>query len=171
MALATAYAKVLAREFVWKCEESFELEDNLFHRRVQRSFTSRQQVDPVDAIVTFSTSWYFESSFQWFPYDIVCPVTSCPELIAIVICDGIQVMKSYFTYFSAGTCYNTLGPNILLNTLYSVTCSLCSSLNLYEPCVLYIGQAFRCSSENAFYIFNRQIYFIILYLLDRVSLK
>ena len=37
-------------------------------------------------------------------------------------------------------------------------------------CVLYIGQAFRYSPENAFYIFNLQIYFIIWYLLDRASL-
>ena len=33
-----------------------------------------------------------------------------------------------------------------------------------------LGQAFRYSPENAFYIFNQQIYFIIWYLLDRVSL-
>jgi len=32
---------------------------------------------------------------------------------------------------------------------------------LLAPCVLYIGQAFRYSPENAFYIFNQQIYFII----------
>ena len=32
-------------------------------------------------------------------------------------------------------------------------------------CIL--GQAFRYSPENAFYIFNQQIYFIIWYLLDR----
>ena len=32
------------------------------------------------------------------------------------------------------------------------------------------GQAFRYSPENAYYIFNQQIYFIILYLLDRASL-
>ena len=35
-------------------------------------------------------------------------------------------------------------------------------------CIL--GQAFHYSPENAFYIFNQQIYFIIWYLLDRVSL-
>ena len=34
-------------------------------------------------------------------------------------------------------------------------------------CIL--GQAFRYSPENAFYIFNQQIYFIIWYLLERVS--
>ena len=33
-----------------------------------------------------------------------------------------------------------------------------------------LGQAFRYSPENAFYIFNQQIYFIIWYLLDCVSL-
>ena len=31
------------------------------------------------------------------------------------------------------------------------------SLNLQAPCVLYVGQAFRYSPENAFYIFNQQI--------------
>ena len=36
-----------------------------------------------------------------------------------------------------------------------------SVLNLQAPCVLYMGQAFRYSPENAFYIFNQQIYFII----------
>jgi len=44
---------------------------------------------------------------------------------------------------------------------------------LYEPlgaCVLYIGQAFRYSPENAFYLFNQQIYFGVWYLLDRASL-
>ena len=35
-------------------------------------------------------------------------------------------------------------------------------------CIL--GQAFHYSPENAFYIFNQQIYFIIWYLLDRSSL-
>ena len=33
-----------------------------------------------------------------------------------------------------------------------------------------LGQAFRYSPENAFYIFNQHIYFIIWYLLDRASL-
>ena len=35
-----------------------------------------------------------------------------------------------------------------------------SSFNLQAPCVLYLGQAFRYSPENAFYIFNQQIYCI-----------
>jgi len=43
-------------------------------------------------------------------------------------------------------------------------------MNLKAPCVLYIGQAFRFYPENAYYIFNQQIYFIIWYFLDRASL-
>ena len=35
------------------------------------------------------------------------------------------------------------------------------NINLYAPRFLCIGQAFRYSPENAFYIFNQQIYFII----------
>ena len=45
-----------------------------------------------------------------------------------------------------------------------------SRVNLWAPRFLYIGQTFRYSPENAFYIFNQQIYFIIWYLLDRASL-
>jgi len=35
------------------------------------------------------------------------------------------------------------------------------SVNLWAPRFLYTGQAFRYSPENAFYILNQQIYFII----------
>ena len=38
----------------------------------------------------------------------------------------------------------------------------------HASCIL--GQAFHYSPENAFYIFNQHIYFIIWYLLDRASL-
>jgi len=34
-------------------------------------------------------------------------------------------------------------------------------IKLWAPRFLYIGQAFRYSPENDFYIFNQQIYFII----------
>ena len=43
------------------------------------------------------------------------------------------------------------------------------TINLQAPCVLYIGQAFRYSPENAFCMFNQQIYFIIWYLLRCAS--
>ena len=45
---------------------------------------------------------------------------------------------------------------------------VCLTFRHRVPCIL--GQAFRYSPENAFYIFNQQIYFIIWHLLDRASL-
>ena len=44
------------------------------------------------------------------------------------------------------------------------------SLTFRHRASCILGQAFHYSPENAFYIFNQQIYFIIWYLLDRVSL-
>ena len=43
-------------------------------------------------------------------------------------------------------------------------------LTFRHPESSILGQAFRYSPENAFYIFNQQIYFIIWYLLDHASL-
>ena len=33
-------------------------------------------------------------------------------------------------------------------------------INLYAPCILYIGQTYRSSPEYSFYIFSQQIYLI-----------
>ena len=44
------------------------------------------------------------------------------------------------------------------------------SLTFRDCASCILGQAFHCSTENAFHIFNQQIYFIIWYLLDRASL-
>ena len=44
----------------------------------------------------------------------------------------------------------------------------CLTFRHRASCIL--GQAFRYSPVNAFYIFNQQIYFIFWYLLDRASL-
>jgi len=58
-------------------------------------------------------------------------------------------MKFYFVYmFVCGINYR-----LFLLELYII--------NLQAPQFLYIGQEFRYSPENAFYIFNQQIYFII----------
>ena len=40
-------------------------------------------------------------------------------------------------------------------------------LNFRHRASCILGQAFHYSPENAFYIINQQIYFIILYILDR----
>ena len=45
--------------------------------------------------------------------------------------------------------------------IFRLSAKRTSQFNLQAPRFLYIGQAFRYSPENAFYIFNQQIYFII----------
>ena len=69
---------------------------------------------------------------------------------------------------------NTSRPHTDFLTTYF--CKILYVLVLFMPltfrhlasCIL--GQAFQYSPENAFYIFNQQIYFIIWYLLHRASL-
>ena len=65
-----------------------------------------------------------------------------------------------------------LGPSQSLTQRlpWQVSPMVSREFNLQALRFLYIGQAFRFSPENAFYIFNQQIYFIIWYLLDRASL-
>ena len=61
--------------------------------------------------------------------------------------------------------FNTLRTG-LLN--YLNACSRGLTFRHRASCIL--GQEFHCSPENAFYIFNQQIYFIIWYLLYSASL-
>jgi len=92
----------------------------------------------------------------------------------------VKVNQNYTEKFEISTRVKQGDP--LLATLFSIviddivkqlelrgnisTClKQCSAyaddINLYAPRFLYIGQAFCYSPENAFYVFNQQIYFII----------
>ena len=53
---------------------------------------------------------------------------------------------------------------------YSGLRLVCKGLTSTHRASCILGQAFRYSSQNVFYIFNQQIYFIIWYLLHRASL-
>ena len=66
----------------------------------------------------------------------------------------IDTIQHYTAYGNAGT--NNRGTAVLARMVLPVT-----NFNLWAPRFLYIGQAFRYSPGNAFYIFNQQIYFII----------
>ena len=72
----------------------------------------------------------------------------------------------YHTLHVSTVCVETQGLLVFSLAVYSVF----HRLKLQALRFLYIGQAFRYSPENSFYIFNQQIYFIISYLLDRASL-
>ena len=65
-------------------------------------------------------------------------------------------------------CHSALARHIhlfqvacLTYVLISLSSSFANWFNIQALCILYTGQAFRYSSENAFYIFNQQVYFII----------
>ena len=57
----------------------------------------------------------------------------------------------------------TVGGSLPLG--WSATCAVLTSiycrLTFRHRASCILGQAFRCSPENAFYIFNHQTYFII----------
>ena len=66
-------------------------------------------------------------------------------------------------------CYSHAATDLWLN--FQITHSVHYDILTFRyraSCIL--GQAFHYSPENAFYIFNQQIYFIIWYLLDGASL-
>ena len=52
------------------------------------------------------------------------------------------------------------------NCMYIRSCGL-HVLTFRHHCILYIGQAFRYSPKNAFYIFNQQIYIYFLTLAEQ----
>ena len=53
---------------------------------------------------------------------------------------------------------------------FSERCQTSYGLTFRHRTSCILGQAFHYSPENAFYIFNQQIYFVIWYLLDSASL-
>ena len=51
--------------------------------------------------------------------------------------------------------------NVNAINFHMLTDNIQAAFNIQALCVLYIGKAFRYTPENAFHIFNQQIYFII----------
>ena len=83
-----------------------------------------------------------EKANKW---DIFCHVTL--QIFTAVFTKAI-VLQDFKQYISSYIC-----------CCFSET--WCLSINLQAPCFLSIGQVFRYSLQNDFYIFNQQIYFII----------
>ena len=116
----------------------------------------------------------------------------CIGYIQWTICKhmGLQVTKNYCEHIPEWVINvksNTITRDIPVTTgktnslkMHNISwCAmLCVTLFSIQLCTLTFrhrassiqGQAFRYSPENAFYIFNQQIYFIIWYLLDGASL-
>ena len=67
-----------------------------------------------------------------------------------------------FVLSSRGLCDKLITrPEESYRLWYVVMCDLATSLTFRHRASSILGQAFRYSPENAFYIFNQQIYFII----------
>ena len=83
--------------------------------------------------------------------------------------DITKLIVPFCNFTNARTNVQSIGD---FNTEFTIRVMQESSFpltfRLRDSCIL--GQAFHYSPENAFYIFNQQIYFIIWYLLDRVLL-
>ena len=96
-------------------------------------------------------------------------------------CSCIKIrVKGALSSQSYNLCSNMLLFSVLLlretlNMMWNV-CYVCnvkmfiSILTFRHRASCILGQAFHYSPEEAFYIFNQQIYLIIWYLLDRASL-
>ena len=67
----------------------------------------------------------------------------------------------YMSIFSRNVFVLRLLSDRMISEVHASVRVVNLAVNLQEPCVLYTGQAFHYSPENAFYIFNQQIYFII----------
>ena len=69
----------------------------------------------------------------------------------------------WLLWISLRLIFTNISCNLILSKLFI------HQLTFRHRASCILGQAFHYSPENAFYIFNQQIYFIIWYLLDRAS--
>ena len=95
--------------------------------------------------------------------DIEFPVllTLLPSPVFILVWGVIQHTDNYTSFFLI-TSYTTTKTHSSNSDHTTLTCTVRQALLTFRhraSCIL--GQAFRYSPENAFYIFNQQIYFII----------
>ena len=95
-----------------------------------------------------------------------------------LICVGRNTLNVLLLFLVSLVCWMYLYIVLLvtdkLQWHWPVHCHKCDEvderLNFRHRASCILGQAFHYSPENAFYLFNLQIYFIIWYLFDRASL-
>ena len=96
------------------------------------------------------------SSINFFKVLHVCALTDSSHIKTT----NVLMIKLYSLHT---VCYNSdkFRPIVLIfRELLNISKVYIRTHILQAPCVLFIGQAFHYSPENAFYIFNQQIYFI-----------
>ena len=116
--------------------------------------------------VTLHNSRWFPLNSGWVGVKVSLDETSFPARDNEPLHPKWTAVKTPRWPGNVSECHvNTLRTG-LLNCLNARSRSL--TIRHRASCIQ--GQAFRYSPENAFYIFNQQIYFIIWYLLDGASL-
>ena len=99
------------------------------------------------------------NTFRWCPVGISTTTSINLVLLVIFLSSSRKISGLYLEEVKAASFYilsmSLLKYTLPLNVVYSET------LSLWAPRFLYtcIRQAFPYSPENAFYIFNQQIYF------------
>ena len=82
----------------------------------------------------------------------------------------IACTEYFFFFWLNHTCWISVVLTCLRLRYHEILRTKKYELTFRHRASCILGQAFHYSPENAFYIFNQQIYFIIWYLLDRASL-
>ena len=108
----------------------------------------------------------------WFDIPYIRTVTLCGSIRKLYVILAVNVLIWTFCSVTA----RMISASVTFHEIVSALKVYWEALHSSSPltsrhrasCIL--GQAFHYSPENAFYIFNQQIYFIIWYLLDRASL-
>ena len=108
-------------------------------------------------LVSFGEVWYVEFSCLVRVFLFALDVQHVHRVFHCIMC---MVCLQYILNLGSCAVYHSL-------VLYVLPCW---QLTFRHRASCILGQAFHYSPENAFYIFNQQIYFIIWYLLDRASL-
>ena len=147
MLYVTSFFTSLLRTYLW-------IQHSVGLPRMEMQLWWREQI--VKTTELSSSSFYFVSAARKTRNDVALLVNTAPSTMP-------RSASASVTLYASGS---DLGPDIACPEWF-----LCFNILTFRhraSCIL--GQAFHYSPENAFYIFNQQIYFIIWYLLDCASL-
>ena len=143
----------------------------LFNVR-QRSFHwSKSSFSPLSRDLNFSNPWLWEQVYWCLGCEALYSSSwwlSCGDVWPQAEIAGFR--ETFVTSKQTRLSQIAGDSNILLGFTFAPHRLKLYSLTFRHRAFCILGQAFHSSPENAFYIFNQPIYFIIWFLLDRASL-
>jgi hypothetical protein len=147
--LVRGKTSVIITVSIWCCPSMFV--SLLWYTALQRHWTS---------------DWRQQTSFVHRSYDtcnMICRHTNLQVSVSVF---------QWWIYFNniISVCYLCMNVYEWNQEIMKSSKEICSALTFRYLMSCILGHAFHYSPENASYIFNQQIYFIIWYLLDHASL-